>query len=232
MTKKKILAAVICAAVCLFTVLGVGGFLIYDAYEQILDIYESGNYLGRGIQSVNLVSSEGNVDTYKITFTDKSELTYNITNGERGYQGVKGDKGETGMKGDTGAQGIQGVQGEKGDKGERGETGKSAYQIYVENFDYTGSESDWLLDLINGNLRTVCYTVSFNSDGGSEVESQIINVGEKAVKPQNPTRPGYIFLGWYIRGEAWNFTGSVVTEDVTLIAGWAVDESYSPSTTG
>ncbi len=236
-TKKMSIIAISVAA-CLFIVLVVGAILLFNAYGNVCDIYDSGNYLGRGIESVELVSSVGNVDTYCIKFTDKTELTYNITNGEdgeRGYQGLKGDKGDQGLtgvqgpKGEQGEPGIQGetgaqgLQGEKGDKGDQGDVGKSAYQLYVETFGYDGSESDWLLDLINGELRTVCYTVAFNSDGGTSVQSQTVSAGGKAVKPQNPVRDGYIFLGWYLNGEAWNFSGSVVSEDITLTAGWAVD---------
>ncbi len=217
---KKMSAILVITAICLITILAVGGFLIFDAYSQVCDIYDSGNYLGRGIESIDLVSSDGNIDTYKIKFTDKSELTYTVVNGEdgeRGYQGVKGDRGEQGKTGEQGPQGEQGIQGEKGDKGD---TGKSAYEIYVETFGYEGTESEWLVALINGELRTVKHTITFNSDGGSDVEAQIIGAGEKIQKPTDPTREGYIFLGWYYGGEPWNFTGSVVTEDITLTAAW------------
>ncbi len=239
---KKMSIIVSAVAACLFIVLTVGGILVFNAYSKVCDIYDAGNYLGRGIEAVELVSSNGNVDTYRIKFTDKSEITYNITNGEdgeRGYQGLKGDKGEQGIpgeqgpKGEPGEQGIQGeqgeqgIQGEKGDKGDTGAGGKSAYELYVETFGYTGTESEWLVALINGELSTVCYKITFNSDGGTEVESQTVSAGGKVVKPQNPEREGYIFLGWYLGGEAWNFTGSVVTEDITLTAGWAVDLLHS-----
>lgn len=44
------------------------------------------------------------------------------------------------------------------------------------------------------------YTVSFNTDGGSIVESQTVVTGNKATKPAvNPTKKGYNFVGWYHR---------------------------------
>jgi uncharacterized repeat protein (TIGR02543 family) len=42
------------------------------------------------------------------------------------------------------------------------------------------------------------FTVSFNTDGGSEVTSQTITYGNKATRPStNPTKEGYIFDDWY-----------------------------------
>ena len=39
--------------------------------------------------------------------------------------------------------------------------------------------------------------VTFDSDGGSEVEKQTILKGEAADRPTNPTKSGYTFMGWY-----------------------------------
>ena len=41
------------------------------------------------------------------------------------------------------------------------------------------------------------YVVSFNSDGGSDIEDQIVAKGDKAKKPENPEKEGSVFLGWY-----------------------------------
>ncbi len=75
---------------------------------------------GNGIVSVEKTGTNGNVDTYTITFTDGTTATFEVTNGVDGAQGPKGEKGE---KGDTGAQGVQGVQGPQGEKGDTGATG-------------------------------------------------------------------------------------------------------------
>ena len=45
---------------------------------------------GNGIASVTYVSSAGLVDTYKITYTDGTETTFDITNGEDGTDGTDG----------------------------------------------------------------------------------------------------------------------------------------------
>ncbi len=64
------------------------------------------------------------------------------------------------------------------------------------------------------------YTVSFNSDGGSAVESQSIVVGTKAMSPTAPEKDNYTFLGWYNGDTKWDFDNDVVTSDITLVAKW------------
>lgn len=50
-------------------------------------------------------------------------------------------------------KGNVGEQGPKGDQGSPGQDGKSAYEIYLDYFpDYDGTEEEWLIDLINGDL--------------------------------------------------------------------------------
>ena len=66
------------------------------------------------------------------------------------------------------------------------------------------------------------YTVSFDSCGGSAVAEQKIKENKKAAKPEDPSRGGYVFLGWYKDSgltSAYNFTAAV-TGDLTLYAKW------------
>ena len=67
------------------------------------------------------------------------------------------------------------------------------------------------------------YTVTFDAGDGSQAVSQKVNEGEKAVRPEEPVREGYLFDGWF-RDEActqaWDFDADTVTEDITLYAGW------------
>ena len=67
------------------------------------------------------------------------------------------------------------------------------------------------------------YTITFNSNGGTEVTSITQEYGSTVIKPSNPTREKYAFLGWYISSTAENeyeFT-TMPYEDVTLYAKWA-----------
>lgn len=65
------------------------------------------------------------------------------------------------------------------------------------------------------------YIVSFDSDGGSTVIDQTIIVenNDVVVKPANPIREGYRFLGWYLNGEEYVF-GNTIDHDITLVAKW------------
>lgn len=65
---------------------------------------------------------------------------------------------------------------------------------------------------------TTC-KVSFDSAGGSEVDTQSVQSGKKAVKPQDPTREGYTFAGWMLDDEQYDFD-KAVTGDITLVAVW------------
>lgn len=70
--------------------------------------------------------------------------------GEQGAKGEPGEPGETGApgeKGDKGDQGEQGLQGEQGIPGIPGAPGKSAYEIYCEQYGYTGSEEEWMREV-------------------------------------------------------------------------------------
>ena len=41
------------------------------------------------------------------------------------------------------------------------------------------------------------YTVTFNSNGGSKIETQYVREKELVYEPKNPSKDGYIFNGWY-----------------------------------
>ena len=74
-------------------------------------------------------------------------------------------------------------------------------------------------------------TVTFDSQGGSQVPSQDITVGEPASQPDDPTRTGYRFLGWYTAatgGARWDFS-QPVTGDQTLYAQWAYRPPANPN---
>lgn len=67
------------------------------------------------------------------------------------------------------------------------------------------------------------YSLTFNSMGGSEVESQSILYGNVAVEPVAPTQVEYIFEGWFKEADCineWDFVLDTVTEATTLYAKW------------
>lgn len=71
------------------------------------------------------------------------------------------------------------------------------------------------------------HTVTFNSNGGSDVPEQI-RANAAATKPADPTRSGYVFAGWYTDEActaAYDFT-KPVRDSVTLYAKWEAAPRY------
>ena len=62
------------------------------------------------------------------------------------------------------------------------------------------------------------HTVTFDSDGGSDVDQQEI-CNTSAIKPSDPKKDGYDFAGWYLGDTQYAFD-TMVTTDITLKAHW------------
>lgn len=66
------------------------------------------------------------------------------------------------------------------------------------------------------------YTVSFDTDGGSTVESQTVVTGNKATKPTStPTKKGYNFVGWYTDNTyttEFDFENTIIIDNTTIYA--------------
>lgn len=66
-------------------------------------------------------------------------------------------------------------------------------------------------------------TVTFESNGGSSVELKVVEKGEPFTKPEDPTKQGYTFVGWYADDTLllpWNFADYVSYQDIILYAKW------------
>lgn len=83
-----------------------------------------------------------------------------------------------------------------------------------------------------GNTTTIHFsfyaprTLTFNSNGGSEVTEQTVSYGDKVIVPAVPTKAGYTFAGWYTDSglsQAFDFDNTTVTTDITLYAKWTVN---------
>lgn len=66
------------------------------------------------------------------------------------------------------------------------------------------------------------YTISFDSNGGTNIESQKVNDGGNVLKPVNPIKQGYTFSHWELNGKEYDFS-LVVSENITLKAVWKQD---------
>ncbi len=67
------------------------------------------------------------------------------------------------------------------------------------------------------------FTVKFDTDGGSYVESCKVMHSQTVPIPQDPVKEGWTFTGWY-RDRActteWDIQNDTVSESMTLYAGW------------
>ncbi len=86
-----------------------------------------------------------------------------------------------------------------------------------EEYDFDSSITNHLTLYAKWDIIT---TVTFNSVGGSPVESQVYVGMSKATEPPDPTRSDYDFLAWTnSSGEEYDFD-TIVTEDIVLGAQW------------
>ena len=75
---------------------------------------------------------------------------------------------------------------------------KNSGETYDFSTPVTGNvslEADWLK----------YHAVTFDSDGGTPIDSQSVLDGEVATKPANPTKEGYTFKQWNLGNEEYNF---------------------------
>ncbi len=66
------------------------------------------------------------------------------------------------------------------------------------------------------------FTVSFDPNGGTDVAPCQVEYGETVPMPEDPSREGYVFTGWYADDgctEAWD-PEEPVSDNLTLYAGW------------
>lgn len=74
----------------------------------------------------------------------------------------------------------------------------------------------------SGVTSETTFTVTFDTQGGSEVAAQTVKYGDVVAKPDNPKREGYKFLNWYEDKEAvtiFDFS-TEITSNWTIYAGW------------
>ena len=75
------------------------------------------------------------------------------------------------------------------------------------------------------------HTVTFDPDNGDEATTKRVAENETAARPEDPTKEGHRFLGWYADGatEAFDFN-TAITGDITLTARWAAPVTLSAYT--
>ena len=134
-------------------------------------VEENDDFEVRGVRSIDLIESNGLVDTYKIVYTDGSSMTFTVTNGAQGIQGIKGDKGD---KGDNGEDGhspvitiqngnwyIDGVDTNQSAEGLNGDIGNGISSIFLSGTE--GRVDTYTVIYTDG--TTTFFTVTNGSQG-------------------------------------------------------------------
>lgn len=104
--------------------------------------------------------------------------------------------------------------------------------IEVINAEYIKGTTNQLwvsnIDIDDGfvTIKGTKKNITFNSNGGSSVDSQEVSYGNKITKPTNPTKENYVFDGWYqdiTLNVPFDFDTPIIN-DVTLYAKWTANE--------
>ena len=104
--------------------------------------------------------------------------------------------------------------------------------VPLQNGDVMGMTTSTTPDAVKNTWHNAVYIasgtstwlVSFNSMGGSTVQSQSVADGEKATEPTAPTKTGYTFVEWcsdLALTTAWDFSTDVVSSNMMLYAKWS-----------
>lgn len=85
---------------------------------------------------------------------------------------------------------------------------------------------DYQKNIDNFNTEVNYYTITFDTAGGSSIDSIVVKENDMITKPDDPTKEGYTFLGWYIDDDEFNFE-DLVKNDLTLVAKWEENKNSS-----
>ena len=142
---------------------------------------------GVSIVSIEMISSSGNVDIYRITFSNGEHFDYEVTNGS---QGPKGDQGEQGPQGETGVSITNSYINEDGD-------------LIIEYSDGTSINAGHVKD-------TDTYTVTFHVGDEVIATKEVLKDG-KVSRPTAQETAGYTINDWYLEDlgnhVSWIFDG-------------------------
>lgn len=98
------------------------------------------------------------------------------------------------------------------------ENGKEVVNDEPFEFNTKIKEERTLRALYVGETEKV--TITFDSKGGSNVDSITIDKGEELNMPKNPTKNGYTFKVWETSNKTPIYDKALISEDITLYAVW------------
>lgn len=72
------------------------------------------------------------------------------------------------------------------------------------------------------------YTVTFETEGGSDIAPYVLHEGDTIARPADPTKALFHFVNWYKEAErmsVFDFDAKMPAHDITVYAGWASENS-------
>ena len=101
--------------------------------------------------------------------------------------------------------------------------GEKRTDVEVKGYNSAWRKVEIYIPVTVSEYTGLTHTVTFDSNGGTAVESQqVVNSGY-ASEPSKPTKDGKVFIGWYTDPELttkFNFSSIPITSDITLYAKW------------
>ena len=96
------------------------------------------------------------------------------------------------------------------------------YTLDLNGFNYTNDDIEYVVneEKVFSAWRDTPHTITFNTDGGSAVESIRKAQGDQVAAPIAPTKTGYDFVGWFNGMSEFTFPTTMPTTDVELVAHW------------
>ena len=113
-----------------------------------------------------------------------------------------------------------------GDSGKSIMTGTvSGYGHTIANFDATTTNFDTIIICMKPMV-----TVTFDSNGGTEVQAQAVEIGTLIAAPDDPELYGYVFAGWFVDDgtflNEFDFN-SPIQSNIALYAKWNGDLKFT-----
>lgn len=100
--------------------------------------------------------------------------------------------------------------------------------IVIPSGSFESYKTSWSIDTTSVSVKYI-YTITFNTNGGTKIESKMVEQNNKLVKPTDPSKENYTFGGWYVDeqlNQQFDFN-TTITKDTTLYAKWREVESFT-----
>lgn len=110
--------------------------------------------------------------------------------------------------------------------------------IFTNTYKYTDGKTKTVLKTAkyvcpvkdnNKENKKETITITFDTKGGSKIDSITIGKETELILPKEPTRDGYVFKGWVDKKETSIYNKVLLAEDTTLYAVWEKEENKKTS---